>query len=597
MKINLQNTIPKLVSPKFIPLGQRANRVELLRDSRYLRKLNYELKGPVRGVWGTLGWEDDSPFYLDGTLECSKTGNTEEGMYAAHEAHSLTQREINDLKMVNPHLSEAKGTVQERYLNFDKVDFNLPEVFNPLELPRLRLTLFLQPDEGALVYYQHSQKGNYSDEDALFEYVMYTRESEPDRDRLTYYFAVEPKHILVPVDEAANLYRESDEETGLSFIIKILTFKQKEAREQEIYSESLKTLNQHVLLRAEPGNVLYNLVGEKKYDLLLFDPLTAGGATAYPDPEDAGTLLGGRFVSLESAAQLDQHARTLLLIHGTFVNTAKSYHGLMLRKGTNGESFSFLQHLIDSGQFEQIIALDHPTISHDAGQNVEWLRNRLNHLGVSFSKPLNIVTSSRGALVAEYMASDKKCAPFFTIERILMFSAGNGCGYFRLGTKIARGLSIWKNTVSGPAAKLILAIAQLSAEWFLKQPGCVLMNEDQPVLGEILSKKPLNPALRYRCVISDWDKCLVADEKWLKRIGKTSLDVVIRIALGKQHDWVIGYDRQQLIPQGSQNAGNIQLHCIHGRYMDLDFVKDTDCNLISDPHYLIEQYFREDAVV
>jgi hypothetical protein len=574
MQLNIRNQTALLADKRFIPLGKAAADNALLRNSALTRVIARYNPQADSDVWATLGWENDQPFTPEGNLVFSENGNISEGLHRTH-TNPLTVREIADLKAVSPELSIDENSVRERFINFDDVSFTLPAVFNPVNLPRLRLTLFLRPDEGAIVYYQHSRRGMTEDPDAVVEYVLSDRMKAPDRDRLDYYFPVEPKHLLEEVDPENHLYRETSTDTGLSFIIKVLTFKQKAGTESQIYKRSLNEINK-IARNREPGSLLYEMVGEDKYQLLRFDPSFDGRPL-------------GNFVPVTAADQLDPDAKTLLLVHGTFVDTDTSYQSLLAARPTGR---SYLQQLLDTGKFGQVLALNHPTISHNAEQNVKWLCEKLRSLGVKFTKPLQIITTSRGALVAEFMASDPEFHKYVpSISKIMMFSAGNGCGYFRLGDRISRVLGIWKNASAGPAGKIVSALAQLSVEWFLSQPGCVLMNENRPELGKILSRPPLNPAIRYKSVVSDWHKCLVTEEGWMKRAGNTSLDAIIRIALGKRHDWVIGLEQQKRIPVNSGAPNVTELHSVHGRYLELNYVRDTSCNIVKDPHAIIAEFF------
>jgi hypothetical protein len=176
-----------------------------------------------------------------------------------------------------------------------------------------------------------------------------------------------------------------------------------------------------------------------------------------------------------------------------------------------------------------------------------------------------------------------------------MFSAANGCGYFTTGRLISAGLSLWKKSASGPAGKIVLALLQLSVDYILKQPGAVLMSINHPkkVLDSILSAKPNNPNLVYKCVVSDWDSCLLGQSTWLKRTGNVTLDVIIKANLGAKNDWVIGCQRQEIIPQHSValRAPTEYRRAVHGRYLELSYVRDTECNALKDPHICIEEYF------
>lgn len=575
----------------FIPLGEDRPVNELL-TGIFQKKLKKESSGPVPGVWGTLGWADNSPFRLKGKIDHSVSGNFDEGGNS-----TLTAQQVEDLKAINPQLAGKMRVVRERFINFDRVKFKLPEEFDPNNLPQLRLTLFLQPNEGALVYYEHHRKGNFNDPDAFQEHILYERQADATRDRLSYRFPVEPKYVLVPVAGKPGIYRQSTEETGLSFTIKILTYEQAVATENTLFKEAVTALNGGQINLLMKGPLLQDLVGQSKYALLRFDPKAEDGSEVITASED-GTILhyGGRFVNVQANGEVNVTAKTLLLIHGTFVNTMKSYKDLLLRKGADHAQPSYLQHLLASGTFDQVLAFDHPTLSEDAGQNVQWLKTRMKQLGISFrGNPISVITTSRGALVGEYMASDPECGKLLPMKKVLMFSAANGCGYFTTGRMISAGLSFWKRSASGPAAKVVLALLQLSADYILKQPGAVLMTINHPkqVLESILASKPNNPNLVYKCIVSDWDNCLLGDTPWMKRAVNTALDAVIKVNLGAQNDWVIGCEQQQRVPQRSHalRAPSEYRKAMHGQYLRTNYTRDLQCRLIDDPHACIEAFF------
>lgn len=574
----------------FIPLGGEKP-VEKVKDW-FQKKLKKETSEDTADVWGTLGWSDNTPFRLKGKIKHSRRGNTNDG-----DGHKLTEQQIEDLRSINPKLTKNPGEVRERFINFDDVKFDLPDEFDPNDLPQLRLSLFLKPTEGAIVYYEHHEKDNYKDEDAFQEYIMYEKEAQPMRDRLSYCFPVEPKYQLEEVPGKPGKFRQTNTETGLSFTIKILTYKQSAESEGELYREALSELNSAKNDLLNNGVIMNTLVGKAKYELLRFDPKSETGSDVIDAKYDKGMVkYGGRFVRVTKAADVNVNAKTLLLIHGTFVDTMKSYHDVILRKGVNGDQPSYLQYLLASGKFEQILAFDHPTLSHDAGQNIQWLKERMRELGLSFKdNPIDVVTTSRGALVGEYMAADPECAELFPMRKVLMFSAANGSGYFTTGKMISSGLSLWKKSASGPAGKVVLALLQLSVDYILRQPGAVLMtiNHKQKVLESILAAKPNNPALIYKCVVSDWHKDLVPKDKWLMRPATIVLDVVIKLNLGLKNDWVIGCQRQELVPVQSQQHRQPSecRYSVHGAYLRMNYVLGPDYTVMSDPHVCIETFF------
>lgn len=564
MQENIQQLLGNLQDNRFLPLGEWSH-IPIADLTTTLQKKG---KATKDNIWGTLGWENDTPFGPSGELVFSKEGNTDEGIHNKETKNILTRKEIADLKAVNPELSiRRRKEIHEYYINFDAVEFSLPEVFNPVELPRLRLTVFIEPDEGAIVYFQRSKKEDFLDEQAFSEYILHEQETTSTRDRLTYLFPVEPNYILESVPESENLYRQSGIETGMSFIVKVLVFKQKRGSEKQLYNRFLKTINQ-----SEKGTT--KVAGKDKYALLKFDPVNG---------------VSGKFIQIKTGSQIDPHAKTMLLIHGTFVDTESSFEHL-LKPRPGGKNV--LQELLGKGKFEQILAFNHPTISDHAEGNVAWLSSFLQQLNIQLSHPLQIIASSRGALVAECMAADvilQQHVP--VISKIMLFSAGNGCGYFNLGHKISRVLVIWRTVSPGPAGKIIASLAQLSVQWFLSQPGCKMMTINSPELQAILSRPPLNPSIRYTSVLADWHKCLVDEKGFFKRVGSTSLDAVIRIALGKEHDWVIGVEQQKRVPANSGIPNQILRHATHGRYLEAGYVRDESCIVIPDPYQIIYDFF------
>src|ERR1044072_1347614 len=82
---------------RFIVLGTEKSGTDQQNHLLFRQKLQYEFKGTVDGVWGTLGWEDNSSFALRGSIDLSIGGNNDEGS-----GHQLTAAEIADLKEINP---------------------------------------------------------------------------------------------------------------------------------------------------------------------------------------------------------------------------------------------------------------------------------------------------------------------------------------------------------------------------------------------------------------------------------------------------------------------------------------------------------------
>lgn len=563
---------------RFIPLGQVTENLPGLNlASQPIMKMKKQVETPVHEIWGTLGWKDNSPFHEKGELKFSKEGNFDNGV-SNGATYQLTQDHIDDIISINPDLEEG-GTnqVRERYINFDEMEFTLPDTFILRELPELRLTLYLQKDEGAIVYYQHGKRNDWKDEDAFVEYILHDGKDSTS-DRKTYYFPVEPKYKLEAVDEENELFRQTGELSDNSFVIKILTFKQRDTKDKDVFKHQSLKLNNYLKAKNQlnPSNVVFELVGKEKYAFLVFDP------TNNTNPE-----YGGGFVKVENANQIVQNKKTLFLIHGTFVNTNKSFHDLLIKNGTQP---SHLQSMLLNTDFEQIVALDHPTISQNAKQNAEWLYHRMDDLGICLDG-VDIITTSRGALIAEYMASDPDAqSRIGTIHKVMMFSAANGCGYFTFARGLSLVLSVWKKSASGPIAKIILTIVQGGIDAFRDMEGCKQMTPGDASLTHILNTAPRNVNIKYKTVASDWDRCLVLNEKWIRRVGACSLDFLIKGILGKKHDWVIGFKAQETVPVNSHSHEKEERKSIHGRYLEAGYVKDKNCQVIADPHQSIVDF-------
>jgi hypothetical protein len=353
-----------------------------------------------------------------------------------------------------------------------------------------------------------------------------------------------------------------------SFIVKVLTFKRNNLAAKELYQEASNNINLFIhsknkktaenkaLAKITGQKILskgFHFLGSRKYSLLRYDELL-----------DQFFHIG--------TEQLDTSKKTLLLIHGTFSSTEGSYGKLY-----NNES-SLLKKLIKHGIFEQIISFDHPTISHDAFDNAQMLYERLE--GIVFEKPVDILSYSRGALVAKWLASDPENT-FFTTENIITFSGANGVGYYKTGKYVAKGISLLRRIIPGPTAKFIAALAQFSSEFFLELPGNQQMTPNNKKLVRILTANLTNPHTRVQTIAADWNKTLIGNS--IKRPFARALDGIIKLILGPKHDWVVGFQEQKIGPDHIDNP--IEITSMHVKNFDLDYVK-------TNTHDIIYNYFK-----
>ena len=547
----------------FLPLGIPHNLLNTTNRQQLEKKLsgNSQLK-PI-STWGTLGWKNDEHFKPEGVIEFSRKGNlTSEGS---------TLKEIQNIWDFNPLSREKDFRVKERFINFDKLDFKFSKTnFDYDDLPMLRLTLFLDPDEGAMVYYQHSEKQNFNSTQANIEYILPQRTDEDystDRDRLHYYFPIVTNGITEFDDNSGKLIL-LDKSKDTSFIVKILTFKRNNLPAKALYNEASNSINLWTSAKSKvdsikasisveqkkkiPGHSI-SLIGTKKYAILKYDELL------------------DQFVCSDKE-QIDPAKKTLLLLHGTFSNTSGSYGKLY------NNSRSLLKRMIKHGIFEQIISFDHPTVTHDAFQNSQILYRLIQ--GFRFEQSVDILSYSRGALLAKWLASDKDNKLFKTAN-IMTFSGANGVGYYKSGKFVAKGLSILRKLIPGPTSKLIASLAQFSAEFFLELPGNQQMTPENERLLKILKAKLINPRTRVQTIAADWNKSLITHP--IKRPFARVMDGVIKLILGPKHDWVVGFREQEISPDSIDNT--IQITSMHVKNFDLEYVK-------TNTHEIIYNYFK-----
>ncbi|MCW3072148.1 MAG: hypothetical protein JWO44_2038 [Bacteroidetes bacterium] len=502
-------------------------------------KVNKKVKEQVPGIWGTLGMENGDNILWQGNLAFSKSGNDQ--------STGRTLEQVKELYHINSELNGADSKVIERFINFDDIEFpSFPKTFTEEEIPNLRLTLFLRPDEGALVFFQHFKESYTSEDGSDIEFILpqKTENFTTDRDRLTYIFPVLPKQKIIETS-TPGLFTLSDTELNKSFVLKVLTFKRNNIDhhpDQVMKSISFKVRN------GADGHRLLRFVHKqnKFYEVNNNDVL------------------------------VDPNAKTLFLIHGTFSSTDNSYNGLLKQEYDNNTK-SWIQKTMETRGYLQVLALDHPTISYDAKGNVQELIRILN--GVTFSKnaSVDIITTSRGGLVGKYITCcmDNDQLP---VRKMVNIACANGVGYFDTGRHIARFLSIWKSLAAltgNPMGSVILGFAQFSADYFLAQPGCRQMTINDERLTSIISKEPseFNKKLRIQPITGDWDASLVQDDGLFKRLAERGLDAVIKTSLGKENDWVVGTEKQRITPANYSNPP-ILVRSMHVKYLNSDYCPD-----------------------
>lgn len=512
-----------------------------------------------KGIWGTLGWKNNSSFIVEGEIQFSEEGQTTE-------AKGATLNEISDLYSINSELTESNKNkrVRERYIDLSHLNFKLPKRFSLNDLPTIRLSIFVESNEGALVYYQHSNRKDYNDEEAFIEYILPDSTDSSysfSRDRLNYSFPILPAYDLEETTQEG-VYKLSSKKSSTGFIIKILTFLRDGENTDEAFEKAVDTINSNPISN-KSYEWIHERVGSKKYCLRIFNP--------HLTYDENKIICGGAFVSIDDENKIDSSKKTLLLLHGTWSSTFGSFKNLIIKRGIDHTQPSFFQDIISNGDYEQILAFDRPTMSADVYKNIEYFFKELKN--ISFVQPIDIITTSQGAIVAEALSSLEQTKQYFKIRRVLMFSAANGCGYFKTAERIGTLLSILRKISTTGMSKVLLAAAQHSANWFVNNPGLAQMHPDSNLLTSILNKKPNDSFTEYINVVSDWDQNLISGRgKIFKRAPPMLIDGVIKLMLGSKHDWVIGCDAQEKFPLKSIQKNKIEIISIHGKYLDVGHV-------------------------
>ncbi|MCW3082941.1 MAG: hypothetical protein JWP12_307 [Bacteroidetes bacterium] len=461
---------------QFIPIGNpdhlfgEGGMLDQLKDRIFMHH-----NAPVEDFWATVGRQDGQAIDWKGYMLCSGTGNDT--------STGITGEEVDLLKKLHAEILLNRQRALEKVLVFDNVNFGDNDASR-----QLRLSVMVNPGQGALVYYQHTTSDDPLSQTGDIEYIQPQENknyTDNGRDRLDYFFDV-----------------PSDLSSVNRFIVKVITF----SRNQNETSEGL-------LKRIE-----------KPHQLLRFNPDNNG------------------FDIISSVSDADRKLKTLLLIHGTVSSTANSFKGII--------SSGWLKQLIKEGTYEQIIALDHPTIFAGPAENVAQLINLIG-AGAKFTEKIHIITTSRGGLVGKTIVNDTGIdSNLFTVERVAAQACANGVEYFRTAAHISKGLSVLKmlfKVSSREGLEIFSAIAQTGVDFFRNQPGCVAMTIDSTPLQTILSGMPANPAMRYFPVTGNY-----SPDNFKQRV----LNLMVKVVYNdRPNDWVVGTTQQAIMPPANYAYG------------------------------------------
>lgn len=510
--IDLQKTESWLTAKdgrRYLTLGE-----EII-SSLAKRRITRQTATPQSEVWGTLGvWVKGGLKNFSGKIQCSTRGNRES---YADESGDQTVHLVNEVrKSRTPDLNDDESCrVVERYVDLSKVKFPVYQKSFSLEnQPSLRLTVFVQPGEGALVYLERGRNG---DETAQ---MILPEPTSPDnscstRDRLTYRIPLWPDGGIekaTPRKSGRDIFLTTKKDSSRyekNLVVKVLTFERGNSTSHDAVRRALGVL------------------GRDKYDLLSWN------------------LTSGKFVPV-AAGDVHYDQRTLLMLHGTISSTNGSFRALT----TDQHKDSWMQTIAMFGQrYQQILAFNHETVLDGLAANEEELNRAL---GGKLSKPVDIITHSRGGLLGKHLAIYGQNVQ---VDRAALCACANGVGYFNLLHHIS-----WLLTILASIGKyssigsIAIVLAQHSAKFIAGLEGFKPMMPGSPELKKVLRAIPKNrKKTLFLPIVGDWDASLVS---WYARLSAKGIDLLLRAILNdNNHDWVVSSSKQAIVPPGSAVKG------------------------------------------
>ncbi|MCH2213582.1 MAG: amidohydrolase [Flavobacteriales bacterium] len=547
------DAISFLASPeekKFILLrNEKADRdINFLSNYAIPKILDRDSANDIQGVWGTLGYFSDEPIDWLGNFKISNDGNQD------FNKESELYKEIQYIKYMYPDLDETRD-IKEKVIDLRNLNFEFPRIFENDEVPKLRMDVFLDHDEGALVFYQ-LRRHNAKEKHIEFIQPQPTIGNSLQRDRLSYHFNIIPKKIIEVSEEVPTKYVLSDENSADDFIVKVLIFKRK-LESKKIPQNSDEIIGQlEEDIERRSGNLL-----AKKHRLLIFDRKK------------------NKFRKVNGRRLIDPTKKTLFLIHGTFAST----------KGSFGDVYDWIRSLLDEMMYEQILGYDHPTLFDDAEENTIELYKLFRKYGVSsFTKTVDVIGTSQGGLIAQYMANLK--GEYMSIGKVALLASG-AVDYLTFANNLSKGLKLMRKVFGalgiGQVA-LISGLLQHSIDWVISRKGLNMLRPGSESLNQIIYSTPISEKTKYLPIGGNY-----SNKEGLRGILERSIDFI----LGNDNDWVVSTKNQLLVPSAycaipNYHPGKYRKYAVtnenakHGKLITDEEVQDDLEDFFRDAEYL-----------
>ncbi len=263
---------------------------------------------------------------------------------------------------------------------------------------------------------------------------------------------------------------------------------------------------------------------------------------------------GNPMKAITKLSEIDLSKRTLILVAGTFKRSLEytpnkrkfekrwngSFSELMREMG--GERSGF-EYILKHTAIEQIISLEHDTVFHNNERNLDYLMKHHGLGRLNFEHPTVVLASSRGGMVAKYMAlaGNKQLEGLdgtigLNIKHIVTVASGL-CGYLedrhrddiKIGVELFLSIIIFFNPTVRAAVNWIFST---SFDVARNLPGLKMMTSTSP--ETVVLRDPDN-ALADVVAYP-----LANDYTPEKRIFQLTIERAIDRFLGAENDYVIG---------------------------------------------------------
>lgn len=231
--------------------------------------------------------------------------------------------------------------------------------------------------------------------------------------------------------------------------------------------------------------------------------------------------------------------RVLLMIHGTFGTLKSSFDDLI-----NKVIFNEIQAYYEN----RVIGFNHPSLYHDARQNVSKLFSFLEkQLPENRNLKLDILTSSRGGLVGrefirQVLERSQPLSGRIEIDRAILVAAPNrgtaladGKNLGNLINRYTNLLSFLPLSVFSVVLELLIELVKVAAVGALEElPGLKCQSPEGPYVSDLNTSE--SGQVKFHAITSDFTP---ASGGWLRLMGKRFRDENIDRVFGEPNDGVV----------------------------------------------------------